>query len=344
MSERQPASKLDATVCDGLGGLTSLAQEKDRPVRLRSQSLPASTVLGHPPLSLPTPVPCTGAPPTTAGTSSHQPANSRVPLTFTTSLPTPWPVSVRYPHLSLPPNAPPYLFTDKIFTPCAALLAQLMDMGVTERAATKALYWTGNSCIERASNWVFERPEESLKTPLESEIKMLRADLDMKEEEMRERIRILSSDSGVHLVEGDLEFHAWEMEEWERVSDISEDFEIYKLVLVINKSHQLSPGQMTAVVGKATANMLAKVAMSEFGDEQLDMWDACSQQVVVMEGENTRHLLDLRLAAECLQLEWGEEGEVWDRANMRYRETMVLGIWGEENDVHNVVGRLGEVV
>ena len=48
-----------------------------------------------------------------------------------------------------------------------------MEMGITEMAATKALYWTGNSCIELASNWVFERSEESLKTPLEVEIKHL---------------------------------------------------------------------------------------------------------------------------------------------------------------------------
>ena len=248
-------------------------------------------------------------------------------------------VSARYPHLTLPLSTPPYLFSDNMFTPNVILLAQLMDMGVVEKAATKALYWTGNSCIERASNWVFERPEESLKTPLEVEIKMLRADLDIKEEEIRERV--LSIDSGVHMMDDDeMEFLDWE--QMEEMSDMSEDYELYKLVLVINKSHLLSPGQMTELVGKATAHMLAKVAMIEFGDEQLEMWEACCQQVVVMEGKNTMHLLDLRLAAECLGLEWVEEGDLWDRVNRRYREVAVLGIWGEVNTLHSVVGRLEE--
>ena len=333
MSGRQTASPsaVDTAAYDEMS-LTSPAHEQDIPVR--SQSLPVAG------LSLPTPVPCTGAPTHPAGTTS------RAALTFTTSLPVQGQaaVSVKYPHLNLPLHAPPYLLSGKAFTPCPFLLAQLMEMGVTDTAATKALYWTGNSCIERASNWIFERSEESLKTPLEVEIKMLRADLDMKEEEMRERIRILSSDSGVHFMMEDLDIHAWEMEQdVESLSDMSEEYEIYKLVLVINKSHQLSPGKMTGLVGRATMHMLAKLANDEFGDEQLEMWEACGQQVVVMEGENTRHLQDLKLAAECLKLEWGEEGEGWDRVNSRYREVMVLGIWGEENDVNSVVGRLLEV-
>ena len=81
--------------------------------------------------------------------------------------------------MALPSNSPPYLFSDTIFTPNRKLLAKLIEMGITEMAATKSLYWTGNSCIELASNWVFERTEESLKTPLEVEIKMLTSDLEM---------------------------------------------------------------------------------------------------------------------------------------------------------------------
>jgi len=239
----------------------------------------------------------------------------------------------------LPINTPLYIFSENIFTPSSELLAQLMEMGVTEVAATKALYWTGNNCIERASNWVFERTEDSLKTPLEVEIKMLREDLDMKEEEIRERI--LSIDSGVCMLDDDMEYHAWEMEQ---MADMSEDLEYYKLVLVVNKSCQLQPGYMTMIVGRATGHMMAKVGMYELGDEQLDMWEACGEQVMVMEGENTKHLMDLRLAAECLGLEWVEEGRLWDTVNRRYREVAVLGIWGEEENLEKVMGRLEEAV
>ena len=42
----------------------------------------------------------------------------------------------------------------------------------------------------------------------------------------------------------------------------------------------------------------------------------------------------LTSAAECLGLEWVEEGRGWDNVNRRFREVAVLGIWGEENMMH----------
>ena len=157
------------------------------------------------------------------------------------------------------------------------------------------------------------------------------------------RGRFLCTDSGVCMIDDDEmeEYQAWEKEQ---MLDMSAEYEVYKMVLVINKSHQLSPGQMTMLVGRATGHMLAKVTMLEFGDEQLDMWEACGEQVGVLEGEHTRHLLDLRLAAQCLGLEWVEGGHGWDMFNRRYREVAVLGIWGEENILDKVVGRLEKAV
>jgi hypothetical protein len=72
---------------------------------------------------------------------------------------------------------------------------------------------------------------------------------------------------------------------------------------------------MTELMGMATGQILAYVAMIEFGEEQLDMWEACGEQVVV-------------LAAECLGLERVEVGRDWDYVNRRYKEVVVLGIWG----------------
>ena len=174
--------------------------------------------------------------------------------------------------MALPSKSPPYLFSDTIFTPNHKL-AQLKEMGITEMAATKALYWTGNSCIELASNRVFERAEDSLKTPQEVEIKMLTADLEMTEAEMRDRI--LSIDSGVYMLDDDeIEYHVWKMEQ---IRDFSAENEFYKLVLVVNKSHHFSPRQITKLVGMAIGHMLTKVAMVEFGEEQLDIWKACGE-------------------------------------------------------------------
>ena len=62
-----------------------------------------------------------------------------------------------------------------VFRPNPALLAALLQLGVTELAATKALYWTGNCSLQLAGNWIFERDEKTLATPLEVEVGMLHA-------------------------------------------------------------------------------------------------------------------------------------------------------------------------
>ena len=53
-------------------------------------------------------------------------------------------------------------------------MAKLVEIGFTEKVATKALYWTGNSCSEVAVNWIFERNEKTLNTPLEIEVKSVK--------------------------------------------------------------------------------------------------------------------------------------------------------------------------
>ena len=54
----------------------------------------------------------------------------------------------------------------------------------------------------------------------------------------------------------------------------------------------------------------------------------------------TKNFIDIRLAAQCLGLQWVEEGRHWDRVNRRYRDVAVLGIFGEVETVDTVIGRL----
>jgi len=250
----------------------------------------------------------------------------------------------KYPHISLPLNTPPYLFSDQPFTPCPQLLSKLVEMGISEVAGSKALYWTGNSCIERATSWIFERPEEILKTPLEVEIEMFRADLEVKEEEMRKRMQ--SIDSGVCITEEDIVTNVWKRKQMEvgLDSDTSEEFEEYKLVIVVNMCCQLNQAQLVCLVGKATMHLFGKISCEENGEEEMDLWEYSGQKVVTVEGDNSRHLLDLKLAAESLGLRCGEVvGGFWNRMTRRFTEMLVLAIWGEEEEVMSVVGRLKHI-
>ena len=99
---------------------------------------------------------------------------------------------------------------------------------------------------------------------------MLKADLDMKNEESRERI--MSIDSGICMVDDD---------ETDLISIDSDDLDVYKLVLVVNKSFRFSPEQITELVGRATGHIIAKLGMLAEGDIQLEMWETCGEQVMV---------------------------------------------------------------
>jgi uncharacterized UBP type Zn finger protein len=48
-------------------------------------------------------------------------------------------------------------------------MSQLTEMGITDVAAKKALFHTGNSSAEVAIAWIFENPDADLEVPLELE-------------------------------------------------------------------------------------------------------------------------------------------------------------------------------
>ena len=133
-------------------------------------------------------------------------------------------------------------------------------------------------------------------------------------------------------------------DELDRISSDSEDLDVYRLVLVVNKSLNFPPKTLACLVGRATGLMMVNVGMLKEGDNQQEMWEACGEQVVIHEGENTGHLFDLRLAAQCLGLQWVEEGGLWDRSTRKYREVAVLGIWGVEEKLEMVVGRIDKMM
>ena len=161
---------------------------------------------------------------------------------------------------------------------------------------------------------------------------MLKSDLDVKEEEVRERIK-----SGI-LMMGDGGDH-----ELNRMSSDNENLNKYKLVLVVNKSFNFTPETLACLVGRASG-LMVKLGMLEEGVNQQEMWEACCKQGVLHGGENTGHLFDLRLTAQCLGLQLVEEGMLWDRSNRRYREVTVLGIWGLEEKLERIVGRIEKIM
>merc|ERR1712013_636710 len=59
------------------------------------------------------------------------------------------------------------------------------DMGISSSAATKALFWTGNCCLQTAAEWCFSNPGREMELlSLEEEVVMWLQDLEIQEAEI----------------------------------------------------------------------------------------------------------------------------------------------------------------
>jgi len=95
-------------------------------------------------------------------------------------------LQLRFPNLNLPSSHAAYLLqpADK-FQPHDKFLAALTDMGISSRAATKALFWTGNCCLQTAAEWCFSNPGREMELlSLEEEVAMWLQDLEIQEAEI----------------------------------------------------------------------------------------------------------------------------------------------------------------
>ena len=96
------------------------------------------------------------------------------------------PLQLRFPNLNLPSSHAAYLLqpADK-FQPHDKFLAALTDMGISSSAATKALFWTGNCCLQTAAEWCFSNPGREMELlSLEEEVAMWLQDLEIQEMEI----------------------------------------------------------------------------------------------------------------------------------------------------------------
>jgi len=278
------------------------------------------------------------------------------------------------------------------FLPREDLVRQIMEMGICRNGAVKALYWTGNKSALTASNWIFDQPERDLDTPLEDELEMIRAQQAEREREDREKEEIIRMCRKIHhnhmhhqhthihpedsLDEEDIEeLHDEDELEEEDDEDEEEDEEEeedeidmeYKMVFVVNRALELTPGQMTMNVSKATAGLFRKINSQAqsvtVGPDELSMWGDFGERTVILWADGEQHIKDLELMGRSLQLpcymvEWrdstpnktppttaatGNGGVDWSGEGsnrLPIAGKAVLGIFGDDREVNRVTGRL----
>ena len=100
-------------------------------------------------------------------------------------------LQMKFPHLRLPSSHPPNLLQPvDTFQPQSQLVEPLTEMGISTRAATKALFWTGNHSLQAAADWCFSNPGREMELlSLEEEVVMWMQDLEIKDEEAAEDLK-----------------------------------------------------------------------------------------------------------------------------------------------------------
>ena len=100
-------------------------------------------------------------------------------------------LQMKFTHLRLPSSHPLHLLQPvNTFQPHSHLFVPLTEMGISSRAATKALFWTGNCSLQLAADWCFRNPGREMELlSLEEEVLMWMQDLEIKEEEEAEKFK-----------------------------------------------------------------------------------------------------------------------------------------------------------
>ena len=200
----------------------------------------------------------------------------------------------------------------KAWSPNPESLELIVGMGISENAAKRGLYNTGNSNAELAVAWVFDNigdPELhepfTLPTPTATEAGGV-------------------STPGLSAI-----YHSF-----------SDESLAYKMVLVTNSSLKMGVGKLCAQVGHAVLALYHCVMEAEAKQKAgLQQWETRGATKVVLKGNDAQHLLDLKQKALELQI---PNILVHDAGKTQIDpgSLTMLGLFGMSKDVDWVTGSL----
>ena len=192
----------------------------------------------------------------------------------------------------------------------------MLEMGISENAARRALYHTGNESAELAAGWVFDNlhlvnlndpfiPFAHPPSPGSSSEPLLGATVNIGEEQQ------LYSSSQVTSM---------------------------KMVFVVNNELHMGVGKIAAQVGHATLG-LYKQAKSENLTNDLTVWETNGATKIVLIGGNTRNLLDIQQEANAANL---ANYVIHDAGKTQVLPgaLTVLGIFGHSSIIDRITGSL----
>ena len=200
------------------------------------------------------------------------------------------------------------LLRQETFIPNNVLLSKLMEIGVSVEVARRALFYTGNCSVTLAVNWLMDE----------------------------NRVMVMQNED-----QGRMFSMSREMMREEEDSDMEEEIEI-ALMLLVNKSLNMSSGQMSLAGARATARIIKKVKEA-VGMETVAMWDQCGRKTEVREVDDTKEMEGILQLVKMGQTgmrfivdvdhQWMSEGQ----------ERKVMAIFGEMEELEDMLGHLAIV-
>lgn len=198
-------------------------------------------------------------------------------------------------------------------------LELILGMGISENAAKRGLYNTGNHSAELAIGWVFEHIanvelHEPFTPPV---ISSAQADMDIS----------TIYHSYDDMIEGMLE------------ADRGMAGGSFKMVFVANSSLKMGVGKLAAQVGHAALALYRFVDSQRDRTHDLGQWENFGAKKIVLKGTDTQHLLDLKQKAIELQI---SNILIHDagRTQIDPGSLTILALFGRNKEVDCVTGKL----
>ena len=204
----------------------------------------------------------------------------------------------------------------RVWTPNKDALELIIGMGISENAAKRALYFTGNENAELAVGWVFEN---------------------INREDLHERFEpplLLSQMSKAGTLSSNELYMCFD----EFTQSGKESF---KMVLVVNSDLKMGVGKVAAQVGHAVL-ALYRLLNSGRSDEDktgLEEWERNGAKKIVVKGKDAAHLIELKRLAGKFSL---PSLVVQDagRTQVEPGSLTVLAVFGRCKDVDTITGQL----
>lgn len=199
------------------------------------------------------------------------------------------------------------------WNPDPQAIQMLLEMGISENAARRALYNTGNESAELAAGWVFDNlhlvnlndpfiPYAHPPSPGSS-------------------TELLPGATGV-----DQQLYS------------SQAASSWKMVFVVNTELHMGVGKVAAQVGHATLG-LYKQARSEHLTNDLTQWETNGATKIVLSGGSTNNLLDIQREANAANLAYYIVHDA-GKTQVLPGAITVLGVFGHSSIVDRITGSL----